>query len=71
MEQTFMAFRDDILTYLGSEKDIILNEQDTQANLSIEEKIEKGILIKNAELIKIDSDNNQAFFKCIENNSKR
>ena len=69
-----MAIKEDILAYLHEEKDIILAEQEAAKQWTVEEKIEKGILIHQAKLIEIEHRETAGYklltFEVEENNSK-
>lgn len=68
-----MAIKDDILAYLNAEREVILAEQEKAQQWSIEEKIEKGVLIHQAKLIEIevrDTGHKLLNFEVDENNSK-
>ena len=69
-----MAIKEDILAYLHEEKDIILVEQEAAKQWTVEEKIEKGILIHQAKLIEIEHRETAGYklltFDVEENNSK-
>ena len=69
-----MAIKEDILAYLHEEKDIILAEQEAAKQWTVEEKIEKCILIHQAKLIEIEHRETAGYklltFEVEENNSK-
>lgn len=65
-----MAIKQDIEEYLEKERDCILREQEENQQLPEDEKVEKGLLVRNAVLNDFDPDRKQAFFTCTENNSK-
>ena len=68
-----MAVKDDILVYLEEEKRIVLAEQEAAKQWTVEEKIEKGILIHQAKLLEIenrDTGHKLLTFEAEENNSK-
>ena len=68
-----MAVKSDILKYLDREKSIILAEQEAAKQWTIEEKIEKGVLIHQAKLMEIevrDTGHKLLTFETEENNSK-
>lgn len=68
-----MAIKDDVLAYLNTEKEIILAEQEAAKQWTVEEKIEKGVLIHHAKLVEIevrDTGHKLLTFEAEENNSK-
>ena len=65
-----MPIRDEIVAYLQKEKECILQEQEANEKLTDVEKIDKGLLIRNATLTEFDAEKRQAFITCPENNSK-